>query len=511
MTSRTPATITRRGLLGGLLAGAAGGALAAPSQVVRPLARPGAPVPSAPPAPIDARPRARPSIADLVRSARLDGQTGVAIGDPRTGRVLEGVDSAKARPPASVTKAVTALYALETLGDDYRFTTRVLGTGPVENGVVQGDLVLAGGGDPTLATDDLAAMVETLKAAGITGVTGRFAVWGGAFPGVKEIEPSQLDQLGYNPSFGGLNLNFNRVYFGWARAGEDYEITVDARSELVQPAVTVATVEVVDRRGPVYTYTEGNTVDRWTVARGALGKAGSRWLPVRFPEVYAAEVFQVLARDAGIALSRARVLTEAPEGRTLARHDSAPLVEVARGMMRYSTNLTAEALGMAATAARAGSAMELRASAASMAGWAAERAGISPRFEDHSGLSDRNAISASDMVRLLAADGVREVLRPVMRDIAMTDVRGNRIAALAGRVKAKTGTLNFVSALAGYATAENGRTYPFAIFSHDPEAREVSKASLDERPAGTAGFNGRAKRLQQDILQFWLVRNGLAR
>ena len=510
MTPDTRSKITRRGLLGGLLAGAASAALAGPSQTLRPLPRPGTPVPATRPAPIEARPRVRPSIADLVRSARLDGRTGVAIGDPATGRVLDGIDSAKARPPASVTKAVTALYALETLGPDHRFTTRVLGTGPVENGVLQGDLILAGGGDPTLSTDDLMTMVDALKAAGITGITGRFAVWGGAFPGVKEIEPSQLDQLGYNPSFGGLNLNFNRVYFGWARAGEGYEITVDARSERVQPAVTVATVEVVDRRGPVYTYSEGDTVDRWTVARGALGKAGSRWLPVRFPEIYAAEVFQVLARDAGLVLSRAVVLSEAPEGRTLARHDSEPLWEVARGMMRYSTNLTAEALGMAATAARVGAPQELRASAMSMAAWASERAGISPRFKDHSGLSDENAISAADMVTLLAADGVREVLRPVMRDIPMTDGRGNRIAALAGQVKAKTGTLNFVSALAGYATAENGRTYPFAIFSHDPEAREISKASLDERPAGTAGFNGRAKRLQQDILQFWMIRNGLA-
>ena len=505
MKPLVPGTISRRGLLAGLAASVAGAAAAQTGQP-RPVARP---APPPPPPPIDARPRARPSVADLVRAARLDGQTGVAIGDPVTGAVLDGVDSAQPRPPASVTKAVTALYALETLGPDHRFTTRVLGTGPVVGGVLQGDLILVGDGDPTLDTDHLMELVRALTAAGITRIDGRFAVWGDAYPGVKKIEPGQLDQLGYNPSYGGLNLNFNRVYFGWERASEGYTVTVDARGTSAQPAVAVATVEVVDRSTPVYTYAEGDTVDRWTVAKGALGKAGSRWLPVRFPTAYAAEVFQVLARSEGLILPRAQILTERPEGDTLARHDSEPLLPMARGMLRYSTNLTAEALGMAATAAVEGRPLELRASAARMAGWAAARAGISPTFADHSGLSDSNAISARDMVALLAADGVREVLLPVLKDIPMTDTRGQRISALAGRVKAKTGTLNFVSALAGYAESANGRIYPFAIFSHDVEARDQSKASLDERPAGTAGFNGRAKRLQQNILQAWLTRTAM--
>ena len=84
--------------------------------------------------------------------------------------------------PASVTKAVTALYALDTLGRGHRFATRLLAAGPVEDGVLRGDLVLAGGGDPTLDTDALADMAAGLKRAGVREVTGAFRVWGGAVP-----------------------------------------------------------------------------------------------------------------------------------------------------------------------------------------------------------------------------------------------------------------------------------------------------------------------------------------
>ncbi|RYH02160.1 D-alanyl-D-alanine carboxypeptidase/D-alanyl-D-alanine-endopeptidase [Salipiger sp. IMCC34102] len=503
MTALHPTRLTRRALLAGLFASGAGAALGGPSSTLRPVPRPGSV--SAAQSALDARPALRTTAADLIREAGLDGQTGFAIRDVDGRGFLERVEADVQRPPASVTKAVTALYALETLGADHRFSTRVLATGPVEDGIVQGDLILAGGGDPTLATDDLVGLIADLRAQGITGITGRFVAWGGVIPGVKEIEPGQLDQLGYNPSLGGLNLNYNRVYFGWERSGSGYTVTMDGRSETVRPAVTMATVEIVDRSTPVYTYSEGNGVDQWTVARGALGNAGSRWLPVRFPAAYAGEVFAALAEDAGLTLPSVVVEDEAPEGEELARHDSEVLVEIVRGMLRYSTNLTAEALGMAATAAQEGAAQDLRSSAATMAEWAGRRAGIAPRFLDHSGLSDQNRIAAAEMATLLSADGVRAVLEPVMRGVAIVDDARRQIPNFPGSARAKTGTLNFVSALAGYAISGEGRVMAFAIFNYDPAAREVSKQSLDERPAGTAGFNGRAKRLQQKLVQRWLV------
>ncbi|MBS1304040.1 D-alanyl-D-alanine carboxypeptidase/D-alanyl-D-alanine-endopeptidase [Loktanella sp. SALINAS62] len=495
--------MTRRGLLGALLAGGATAALAAPTETLRPVLRPV--TQRSADALLSARPVLRSTAVDLIREAGLAGQTGFIIADAATGEILEAVEPDVQRPPASVTKAVTALYARETMGADYQFITRVLATGPIVDGVLRGDLILAGGGDPGLATDDLAVLAAAVAAAGVTEVQGAFHVWGGALPGVKEIEPGQLDQLSYNPSLGGLNLNFNRVYFEWQRGSDGYDVTLDARSATLRPAVTVARMDVVDTSGPVYTYTEGPGVDNWTVARRALGNAGSRWLPVRFPALYAAEVFRTLAQDAGIALPAGKTIQELPDGTEIARHVSAALDPIIRDMLRYSTNLTAEALGMTATATRVGGAQELRTSASLMADWTTDRAGVSPTFVDHSGLSDANSISARDMMTLLTAPGVSDQLKPLLRSVVMVDDARRAIPDMPGSVSAKTGTLNFVSALAGYATTGNGRRLAFAIFSHDPDARAASRGSLDERPAGASGFNGKAKRLQQKLLQHWLI------
>jgi len=70
-------------------------------------------------------------------------------------------------------------------------------------------------------------------------------------------------------------------------------------------------------------------------------------------------------------------------------------------------------------------------------------------------------------------------------------------------VVAKTGTLNFVSALAGYLRTAGGRDLVFAIFTVDPDRRARAIAAQDEVPEGARGWNQRARRLQQQLLQRW--------
>ena len=74
--------------------------------------------------------------------------------------------------------------------------------------MVQGDLILVGGGDPMLTTDDLAKMAGQLKAAGITEVKGRFLAYDGALPRVKTIDKDQPVQVVYSPAVSGIALNY---------------------------------------------------------------------------------------------------------------------------------------------------------------------------------------------------------------------------------------------------------------------------------------------------------------
>lgn len=496
--------LSRRAVLSGLLSSAAGVALAdAPLSSLRPVARSGQAASTAPlvsPVPRIA-PRVRATIDQLIASADLGGTVGCVLADARTGEVIEQIDADTPLPPASVTKAVTALYALEALGGSYRFITRIYAVGALNDGVLDGDLFLAGGGDPTLSADHLAELAQAVADAGITRITGRFLCWRGALPYAEEIEPSQLDHLGYNPAVSGLNLNYNRVHFEWKRVSGNWQVSMDARTETRVPPVTMARMRVVDRTVPVFAT---NGPDNWSVARSALGNGGTRWMPVRQPALYAGDVFVALARDVGLRLPTPEVIDDLPEGlREITQHQSPTLRTILREMLLYSTNLTAEVCGLAATQATFRTPLTIETSAAQMTRWIGEVHGIEADFKDHSGLSDQNRISATDMTKLLLAIGADGPLRPILRRIVMRDADNNRLEDYPITVRAKTGTLNFVSSLSGYIETSDGDDLVFTIFTANLTRREQGKARGDEVPEGSIAWNRRSKRLQYQLLQRW--------
>lgn len=489
--------VSRRALMA-MLMSTGGAALAdAPLVSLLPVARPSAAD--------KITPEMRQTLTQVVAASEVTGHVGIVVADAVTGEIIDQHEADIPQPPASVTKAVTALYALEGLGGDYRFQTRIFVNGVISDGILDGDLILAGGGDPNLVTDDLAVLAQRLKDAGLKEVRGAFQVYDGALPNLEEIDEEQLDYLGYNPAVTGLNLNYNRVHFEWKKQGANYNVTMDARSDKYRPDVTVAKMQIIDRTVPTFTYEDGGNVDEWTVARGALGNGGSRWLPVRYPALYAGEVFASFAKSHGIALKAPVEVLDLPSGEVLTSFESPVLTRVMRDMMKYSTNITAEAAGMTATEKRTGQKRGLRTSALGMSQWAKARAGISPSFADHSGLSDATRISAMDMVTLLNADRVMDQLRPIMKEIVFKDEANKQLRDHPATVLAKTGTLNFVSCLAGYLRTAGGRDLTFAIFAADLEARDKGKASGDEQPFGSITFNTNAKRLQQVLLQRWAV------
>ena len=445
----------------------------------------------------------------LIDAAGLSGEVAFAVADAGTGKILETHEGDLTLPPASVAKAITAMYALEHLGPEHTFRTRIIATGPVQNGILEGDLVLAGGGDPTLDTNDLAELAGRLKAKGIREVRGNFLVWGGAVPYRDQIDSSQPEHVGYNPALSGLSLNYNRVYFEWTKAGKGWGISMDARSTKYRPEVQVATMSVVQRKMPVYTYSQKNGTDRWTVASSALGAKGARWLPVRKPDVYAGEVFRTFARAHGIVLKPEKAVRSLPDGKTLVTHHSATLTQILRGMLKYSTNLTAELVGIAATQARQNKPRSMRASATEMSRWAAERHGMNNvKLVDHSGLGDASRITAADMVRLLVAAHKSKILRGLLKDFAMRDQKGRVLKTHPVKVKAKTGTLNFVSSLAGFVQHKNGPELVFAIFTADIKRRSKLTDAQRERPKGARPWNRRSKKLQQALIERWIETYG---
>lgn len=487
--------VSRRVLLGGAASLVAGRALAgAPLTSLRPVPR----------SPELARAAIAPPDA-IIRQAELTGKIGYVVADGRTGQVLETMNPVLPLPPASVAKAATAAYGLASLGADYHFRTRLIATGPIEGGRLKGDLVLAGGGDPMMDTNDLFDLAAQLKAAGLREITGKFLVYAGALTYQNMIDRQQPDHVGYNPAVSGLNLNFNRVYFEWKPANTGYNVSMDARSDKYRPEVALARMRVVDRAAPVYTYRQDGTTDRWTVARSALGDGGGRWLPVRRPDLYAAEVFQALARSQGIRLPNSKETNRLPAGTVISTHESASLNTITRLMLKYSTNLTAEIIGLTASTQRGNAPRSLEASARQMNSWMKESLGTKhAKLVDHSGLSDKSQLSAHDMVKALVRAGAGGALHGLMKEITPLDRNGRHNAAANYTIRAKTGSLNFVSSLAGYVTPTSGNPLVFTIFTGDMPRRNQIARSDRERPAGARGWGRRSRWLQHQLISRWV-------
>lgn len=455
--------------------------------------------------------RGVPEPAAIIRAQKLSGQVAFALADAKTGDWLECENEQVGAPPASVTKAVTALYALDALGAEHRFQTVVAATGGVKDGEVQGDLLLIGGGDPTLDTDGLAELAASLKEAGVHGVKGGLKVYEAGMPVLRQIDPAQPDHVGYNPAISALALNFNRVHFEWKRANGQYTVTMDGRTKRYRPDVTFAAMRIEDRKAPVYTYADRNGRDQWTVARGALGGGGARWLPVRKPGLYAGEVFATMAGAQGIRLGKPEVIEALPAHEVCARHMSGPLRGILQDMLRFSTNVTAEMVGLAATQARIGAVADLAASAAEMNRWAMGALNMSaPQLVDHSGLGDDSRLTTLDMTKALVAMQDAD-FRAILKRFGFRDEKGRPVKEQAIAVDAKTGTLNFVSTLAGYITAQDGREMAFAIFTADQGARAKISRAERERPPGARTWNRKAKRVQQALIERWDALYGQAK
>jgi len=490
------AMIGRRQVLAAGLAIIASPVLAQAAPYLRPKARPDRGAASA-----DGDAVAR-ACAEVIAAARLGGTVGYAVADLGTGTPLGQLNSETVLPPASVSKAVSALYALDRLGPDHRFATQVLATGPLEGGVVQGDLILAGGGDPSLDTDRLGDMAGALARAGVRGVRGQFLVWGGALPSIARIADDQPDYAGYNPTIAGLMLNFNRAQFVWGMRDGRLALGVNAEGARFNPPVGVIEVRAVQRQAPLFTYDARTPRERWSVAAPALQDAGSRWLPVRAPSAYAGDVFAALCAAQGITLPSPTETAALPQGvQVLAQDRSGNLDGLLRGMLRYSNNLTAEAIGLAASGGQ-----DIKTSAGAMTAWAQARYGILAQFVDHSGLGAQSICTPQDMLTvMLGAEkttGQSGALMGMLRERRI-DRAGREAKDGPLRILAKSGTLNFVSNLAGYVTAPSGRMLAFAIFAADSARRAALPLDQRENPVGGSAWAKRARAMQRNLIAEW--------
>ncbi|MEL6978347.1 MAG: D-alanyl-D-alanine carboxypeptidase/D-alanyl-D-alanine-endopeptidase [Pseudomonadota bacterium] len=456
------------------------------------------------------------------------GKVGFVLADPRRSAILERRFADERMIPASVAKAPTALYALDALGPEHRFETRLVMDGALSGGVLKGDLYLVGGGDPTLDIRDLGELAEAAAQAGLIRVDGRFFYDDTALPRMEAITPSQPPQASYNPALSGLMLNFNRVRVLWTRL-QDGRHQIDVRSSASKNALEIDHVAAVAvPSGAAATGFSWSLAPRivgpglregarelWRISARLLNSRGGRWMPVRRPGAFAAAVFQEKAHQAGVSLPPPQRRAAPASAQPLATHLSRPLPDILRGMLRFSTNLTAEAVGLAASRARGLERLELERSSALMSSWADTRFGIlgstaeadaaPSMFRNHSGLSVESRLTPRAMAAILIeAARNKESFDAFFELLPRYRLRGAPKGVV---VRAKTGTVYYGRGLAGYLQCPSGRRLAFAYLHSDIEGRAAFDAKYDPasggRPRGAGGWLARARDIEKKLLIRW--------
>jgi D-alanyl-D-alanine carboxypeptidase/D-alanyl-D-alanine-endopeptidase (penicillin-binding protein 4) len=388
--------------------------------------------------------------------------------------------------PASNQKILTTAAAAEVLGWDYRFTTTLFPAGPVRNGVLDGDLVVVGTGDPTFSTRYEGAGVvfgrwaDALRAAGIRTIAGRLVGDARAFSNEPWGTGWAWDDLqnAFAAPVGALVVNDSVapvVVTPAATPGQPAAVQMapDAGLTLEADVVTshagAATILRFER-------SPGSAVLRVTGSIGAGAAPVERAVAVLDATAHFLAVLRAALESRGILLTGGVVdaahaaASAAPLDSPLVEHHSPPLREIAATTMRTSHNLHAESL-MRAVARREALVAHTQA-ARSVIGAVLERWGIPADavvLMDGSGLSRYNLVTAAALMtvlRRMATDARhREDWLAAFPAGGGDGTLARRFVdgAARGRVRAKSGTLRSTRALSGYVRTGGGELLAFVM------------------------------------------------
>ncbi|HSK20110.1 MAG TPA: D-alanyl-D-alanine carboxypeptidase/D-alanyl-D-alanine-endopeptidase [Longimicrobiales bacterium] len=438
-------------------------------------------------------------VAELIERAPHDrAHWGIAVSDAATGETLVGHNADRLFIPASNTKLVVAAAAAHYLDPDFRYTTTLESTGEIVDGVLRGDLVLRGTGDPTISgryADDMLdipdALADSLHARGIRRIEGAVVAdeshWDGDY-----VRP---DWEGYDllwwyaAPVSALGFNDNAIDFTIApgSAGGPATITWRPQTDFFAFVNRTTTTPPGTRSTLDFTRIAGTDT---IIAYGNIAADASRhteYFAVDDPARYAGTVLREALERAGIAVADRTVRVvrgrspimgdrrdvEAARHTVLAAHRSVPLPRLIAPVLQTSQNWFAEQLLKTIGRETAGE-------GSWSSGLDAERrflidiVGVDStafRLRDASGLSSGNLLTPAALVRILAYMDRTPRMAPARAALPVSGGRTGslrlRLEDLAGRVAGKTGSINNVDSLSGYLTADSGRMLIFAIVANN--------------------------------------------
>ena len=420
----------------------------------------------------------------------------IHVEDIETGELVLEWMAEEPRNPASTMKLLTTLVALDTLGPAYRWRTDVYAFGEVTNGFLDGNLLLKGYGDPFLVTERVWQMQRGIRQAGIRHISGDLLLDDSYFD-VGSYDPAAFDRRplrAYNVAPNALLMNFKVVRYWFEPDGQSVSVRldpqldnlqVDNRLRLVpgycggyQRGITVTNSSDDDRvrfSGRFPAGCERYAMDRTVLSHNAF--------------VYG--LFTSLWRESGGTFKGGwQNVVLASEAEPILTFESPPLVDMISSVNKHSNNvmarqilytLSAEVLGEPGTEAGGRQVID------EWLGRNKLRFG-ELALENGAGLSREARITAKDMGALLRFAWAQPYMPEYVASMSLTGLDGTlsrrfRDSDLAGKAHLKTGSLDHVTAIAGYLQARSGRRFSVVLLHnfedvHRGPGEEVQEALL---------------------------------
>lgn len=444
----------------------------------------------------------------ILASRTRSGSWGAMVISLSRGDTLFAVNPDKPYVPASTMKLFTTALALDRLGAEHTFSTDVLRDGLMDkDGVVHGNLIIRGDGDPALSQrfvhggpsapmDMLAGLTSS---AGVTKVTGDLIADASAFES-RNIPEGWLTRYAgsaYAAPFSALSLNENIVVVSITpgETGGDATVALEPATRGMTVTNTVRTVA-----GTGVRVSSRRVSDDKVIVSGTIGnRAGQRryQLVVGDPVTFTAGAYRAALEAKGITIGgNIRVGPTTPQATIVSSMPSPPLSRLVSLMNRESINHYAEMLWRdAARGPQRNLVGSAQTADSTLQQFLMKQVGVTPGAvvaTDGSGLSVLDRVTPRAMVQLLShantaswssafhaslpVAGESELLRHRMKS---TPAQGN--------LHAKTGTTNAVIGLAGYVTAENGEIMAFS-FLYNGTDRFNARETIDAMGPTMAGF-----------------------
>ena len=417
-------------------------------------------------------------IQQLLRGPLRYAVTGLFVADARTGEPLFAVNADDALNPASNVKMISTAAALELLGPDFRYPTRVLGPEPDAQGAIHGSVYLLGSWDPTLATSDFDELATKLAARG-----------------VKELDGDVI--VGSDATRDGIYRALVPIEVKGAAAGQPAVATAPAGFDLMTFQVTAKTTPGGSRphlqmKTEVTHDAAGHERIQLAIA-GSIGKGRETMLPVLVSDRTAVAAHALRAalrahqitvtgdvsvKELGDFISDATLAGSLPV--ELARHESARLAEIVAHVNKWSINWLADRVIMTAAALTRHQTPSMELALEAMYGWLGRHPHVDKAdaiLDTGSGLSYKTRITARELVSIVrsaagfSSDGDPFLGRAWIESLSIGGTDGTlthrfRTSELKGHLHGKTGTLSTVIALSGVLDIDPARPLVFSIVTN---------------------------------------------